>query len=43
MVLTFLGSKKELILCCVNRERKELLAKKRTTFNENENEETICA
>ena len=28
VVLTFLGNEKELILCCRNRERQELLAKK---------------
>ena len=34
----FLGNEKDLILCCVDRERSELLGKKnKTTSNENEN------
>ena len=32
VVLTFLGNEKELILCYLNRERRELLAKKQDHF-----------
>ena len=28
VVFTFLGNEKELVLCCVNRERQELIKKK---------------
>ena len=42
VVFAFLGDEKELILCCVNRGRQELLAKIQNTSNKNENTKTIC-
>ena len=31
-MLTFLGNEKELILCCINQDRQELLAKKKQDY-----------
>ena len=43
IIITILGNEKELILCCINRERQELLAKTRPLQTKNEKTETICA